>query len=371
MNHTSNIGSTLTEPSPGTADASPEFHQLLRGLDIPCEFEFPASPPAWLDTTLFDTGIQFYQRNMVGIMASNGEALIMGLALPTFYKPLAFSGLTSNKKRAAMMRYFETGKHIYGRWYAGKPWEQDSCAAQSLRIVNKMHKHVADKIKADIDDLEEKVDSEFADSQVEGEQAIILREELADIKKNYDIPEEYFSYMGCKQTFSQFDMSLVQAAFFAAVLIYPEHYGSRTASVSELEGFIHVWRVFGYYLGISDNNNTARFELDRTVVVGNEVMERILKPCMLNVNDQSMIMAQKIFSDPTNYYVWIYRNYNMVGFRMDKLWNSFTWKQWYLYYARSLFLDFFYPLPIIRTFMNYWTNKIVMKMWSTNKAKES
>ena len=144
INNSCNIGSIPGQGS--TAGVSPEFSQLLLGLEIPCEFEFPASPPEWLDKDLFDVGIQFYHRNMVGILASNGEALIMGLALPTFYKPLAFSGVTSKKKRAALMRYMETGKHIYGRWYRGKPWEEASSAAESLKLVNKMHKHVADKI---------------------------------------------------------------------------------------------------------------------------------------------------------------------------------------------------------------------------------
>lgn len=351
------------------AGGSPEFSQLLLGLEIPCEFEFPASPPDWLDKDLFDVGIQFYHRNMVGILASNGEALIMGLALPTFYKPLAFSGVTSKKKRAALMRYVETGKHIYGRWYRGKPWEEASSAAESLKIVNKMHKHVADMIKAAADDFEEKINAEFVGCQVEGEQAKILKEELAELRKTYAMPDEYFSYINSKQAFSQFDMTLVQAAFFAAVIIYPEHYGSNTASAQELEGFIHVWRVFGYYMGISDSNNAAQFGLERDIVAGNEVMEKILKPCMLNVNDQSMIMAQKIFSNPLDYYVWVYRDYKMVGFKMDKLWASFTWRQCFLYYTRSLFLDYLYPLPVVRTFMNYWTNKIIIKMWSKEKIK--
>lgn len=346
---------------------SPEFSQLLLGLTSPCEFQFPASPPIWLDKDLFDIGIDFYHRNMVGILASNGEALIMGLALPTFYKPLAFSGVTSKKKRAAMMRYMETGRHVYGRWYAGKPWEEGS-AAESLKLVNKMHKHVADMIISAGDNIEEKVGAAFIDYEVEGDQAHILKEELADLKETYEMPSEYYAYINSKKSFTQFDMTLVQAAFFAAVMIYPEHYGSKYATKQELEGFIHVWRVFGYYMGISDENNAA-FGLERGIVAGNEIMEKILKPCMLNVNDQSMIMAQKIFSDPLNYYVWVYRNYKMVGFRLDKLWNSFSWKQRYFYYARSFFLDYLYPLPLVRGFMNYWVRRVITKLWSKDKLK--
>lgn len=343
---------------------SSEFLQLLRGVNTPCLFEYPLSPPPWLDTELYDIGIKYYHKNMLGIMASNGEALIMGLALPTFYKPLAFSGVTSRDPRAAIMRYMHTGKHIYGRWYAGgNPWEKGSNAAESLKLVNKMHKHVADMIRADHENFDKQVESEFVDCRVEGKQADILREELFELKKNYPPYEEYDAYISCSQSFSQFDMTLVQAAFFAAILIYPEHYGARSASVLELEGFVHVWRVFGYYLGISEANNAASFDLKKTIVVGREVMEKILKPCMLNVNIQSMMMAQKIFSDPLNYYVWVYRNYRMVGFNLQKLWNSFTWKQCYVYYARSFFLGILYPCQFVRCCLNYWANKIIVKMW--------
>jgi len=272
-----------------------EFQQLLCGINDQCDFKFPSTPPVWLDPCLFEVGIDYYHRNMIGIMASNGEALIMGLALPTFYKPLAFSGVTSGNKRAAILRYMDTGKHIYGKWYEGKPWLEESCAAKSLKIVNQMHKRVADMILSAGSDFETKVQSEFLQDHVVGDQANILRDELEKLKQSNTTPEEYYVYVNSGKSFSQFDMTLVQAAFFAAVLVYPEHYGGTNATKKELEGFVHVWRVFGYYMGISENNNAAQYSLARTILVGQEVMEKILKPCLLHVNSQSMIMAQKNF----------------------------------------------------------------------------
>ena len=76
------MDTSSTDTVTGTVPTSPEFLQLLRGVDIPCMFEYPVSPPPWLDTTLYDIGIKYYHKNTLGIMASNGEALIMGLASP-------------------------------------------------------------------------------------------------------------------------------------------------------------------------------------------------------------------------------------------------------------------------------------------------
>jgi hypothetical protein len=44
--------------------------------------------------------LEFFYRNLLGIVASNGEALVMGLAVPSFYRILAFSGQTSRKRDA-------------------------------------------------------------------------------------------------------------------------------------------------------------------------------------------------------------------------------------------------------------------------------
>ncbi len=53
----------------------------------------PLSPPPWLDPRLYAEGLAFFQHNILGVVASNGEALVMGLSIPSFYRavPLAVS----------------------------------------------------------------------------------------------------------------------------------------------------------------------------------------------------------------------------------------------------------------------------------------
>lgn len=79
-------------------------------------------------------------------------------------------------------------------------------------------------------------------------------DDLDRIKSLYVIPVEYGQYVGKREYFTQLDMCLVQvllllllpslpqAAFFAAVLVYPRHYGGQGAGQEELEAFLHVWR---------------------------------------------------------------------------------------------------------------------------------
>ena len=47
-------------------------------------------------------------------------------------------------------------------------------------------------------------------------------------------------------------MALVQVAFVAGVVLYPDWIGIN-ASPEELEDYIFTWRVFGWYLGASIN----------------------------------------------------------------------------------------------------------------------
>ena len=91
-------------------------------------------------------------------------------------------------------------------------------------------------------------------------------------------------------------------------------------------------------------------------------MEMVLKPCMLNLSDQSIAMAQTIFSEPTDYYVWVYRNYRMVGYPLNKLWQSFSWRQRLLYYSRSLWLDHLYNLSLVRNRAVFVPNNVVGRL---------
>lgn len=343
---------------------SAEFVQLWAGVSQPCCLLAPASPPPWLDPQLYHAGLAFYA-NLLGVVASNGEALVMGLAIPSFYRVLAFSGQT-NRKREALARYRDTAFHVYGRWYGGgSPWIETTDAARSLRAVNAMHRRVAEAVAAlPHQEFDCRVEAQFLGpdgtelDELE-QQAEILFSDLAALRVNFPMSPEYRAFVGNPLKFTQFDMVLVQCAFFAAPFVYPTYYGCPDASSAELAGFLHVWRVFGYYLGIGDSFNGAQFDVATTRQLGAEIMERILKPCLLNLDRRTIWMGQQIFRDPSNYYVWLYRNYAMLGFQLRGLWASFGWRQKYWYYLRTAIVSYIYPLPGIKWAFNRLLKRLV------------
>jgi len=140
---------------------------------------------------------------------------------------------------------------VYGRWYGGgQPWNESTDAARSLRIVNSMHRRIANAIATLPDDeFDRRVDAQFPNISSLDPQVEILFQDLAALRAQFPETCHYRAFVGNPLKFTQFDMVLVQCAFFAAALLYPAHYGCEGADSAELAGFLHVWRVFGYYLG--------------------------------------------------------------------------------------------------------------------------
>jgi len=360
--------------SPASQSISDLFADICTGMDVECEFEYPPSPPTWLDEDLYDRGIKFYEANFVGIAMSNGEALVSGLCIPSFYKALTFSGETSSSKREALVRYRDTALHIFYNWYRSKPWKEKTPASGSFTVVNKMHGHVANKIREAGETFEQAVKEKSVDS-IHDPQARILFSDLNNLKQEYLVgihggayehdqpfPKEYYCFVDNNKKFTQFDMFLVQCSFFGGVLLYPSWYGCARATDEELLGFLHVWRVFGYYLGIHDRYNGAQFGVEWTRSLGFLALDKVVKPCCLNIQNQTIHLGQKIFRDPCNYYVWVYRNYYMMDIELRELWQSFSWKQLYYYYARYMFTAYIYPIPLIKQLVNALVTKMLNKV---------
>lgn len=231
-----------------------------------------------------------------------------------------------------------------------------------------MHRRVADAVSAlSTPEFDRRVDAQFLgpDHQEEGmpdHQAEILFQDLAELRARFPVGPEFYTFVQNPLKFTQFDMILVQSAFFAAPLLFPAFYGCQDASSAELAGFLHVWRVFGYYLGIADVFNAAQFDVTTARHLGAEIMERILKPCLLRLDQRTIQMGRQIFRDPSNYYVWLYRNYAMLGFQLRGLWDSFGWRQKYWYYLRTVIVSYVYPLPGVKWALNRLLKRLVDKL---------
>ena len=181
-------------------------------------------------------------------------------------------------------------------WYQDDVWEEDSQANKNIKRVNAMHRHVADQVR-NIGELDVEVKRVFHDVDIDCEAQLtdqdrILLADIAAIRDKTDIPQEFYDYINDSKPFSELDMALIQGSFFAPYLLFPEHYGVTKLDRNQLENFTHLWRTFGYYLGIDDAFNAVLTDFEDTKLYCGVVMEKILKPCMLHLDIHGIHMAK-------------------------------------------------------------------------------
>ena len=174
---------------------------------------------------------------------------------------------------------------------------------------------IANKVRPINETLGDEVQGVFKDADIDceaelTEQDMILLKDIETVRQQADIPQEYYDYVNDSHAFSQVmkgnqifkyhvpsfkaDMCLVQGAFFGQYLLYPEHYGGKHATHEEVDNFLKLWRANGYYLGISDEYNAVLDTFEETKIFGQMTMERLLKPCMLNLSPEAIHMAKVI-----------------------------------------------------------------------------
>ena len=101
--------------------------------------------------------------------------------------------------------------------------------------------------------------------------------------------------------------------------------------------------------------------LEETRALARMYYDRILKPCMLHLDKQSLYMAKTAatIKPGLDYHVIVYAGYRMAGFELSRLWNSFSWTQKVLYYMMMTVVPYIYPLPGIRSIFNLLARIVV------------
>ena len=312
-------------------------------------------------------------RNVYANMAGGMDALLIGMCIHNFYRPLVYSQKTIKRPQSGM-RYMETGMMMYS-WYQDDLWTRGSLSIRAMSRVNTMHRLVAERVRPITDSLEEEVEKIFQDNGIDCESLLtsqdkILLADVTAIRERTELPQEYLDYVKDSTPFSELDMAIIQGAFFAPYLMYSRHYGVSGVSRRDLEDFLALWRLFGYYLGIGESYNAvpADFDFDDMVLYCDFLMERILKPCMLHLDARAVYMAKTAVM-MTDYNVVAYTKYRLVGFDLPNLWKSFSLKQRLVYYFRQIYLPYIYPLPGVKQIINYFTNSVLGKVFSMMDKK--
>ena len=131
----------------------------------------------------------------------------------------------SETREKAFSRYVQTGIFLH-RLHNEKPWEKSS----AVQIINGYHSS-ASNLTSKMSLYEMKDLSETTlEKQIMQLNSLdyILLENLSEIREKHFYNTEftiYKKYTSASIIFSQFDMAMVQSAFFGSMLNFPELYG--------------------------------------------------------------------------------------------------------------------------------------------------
>jgi len=213
----------------------------------PCD----ASQIEWLNPTLVREGQDFFQRNWFSLFLAANGALIYGFSFKTLTSVLLRTGgFGLGDSFKSMVRHIETGLHI-SKWYETDILDTSSAGFKDIQLVRRMHTRALACCQTTPLNL-------ITDAPNKPEKLALMEAIRKDLDLCTDMttaPKHVLTYHP-DLYFSQFDMAMTQFGFFSVALLFPESLG---LDKKGLEGFIHLWAVFGRKLGIEDRFNIALY----------------------------------------------------------------------------------------------------------------
>jgi len=91
---------------------------------------------------------------------------------------------------------------------------------------------------------------------------------------------------------------------------------------------------------------------------------------MLNLSKEALYMAKTAAFPGMDYHVTVYTIYELQGFQLTRLWDSFSWFQKLLYWSRLSILPHVYPLPGIQQALNFTATRILEFLMNASGPKK-
>ncbi|XP_060532412.1 uncharacterized protein LOC132705661 isoform X2 [Cylas formicarius] len=200
------------------------------GADIPCddsEESFSSKElPDFYDETLFRKGQALYHDNIFGIFSAKFFGLLS--ILPSILRVLVHTRM-SGSDLAAYRRYMGTIFHM-NIWY-DHSFMPGSKSWKSIKEVKSMHNSASKRCSK-----------------------------------------------GGLGKISQMDMALTQFGFMGYQLTRSNWFGIGHITDEEWKGFVHLWRVVGYVLGIENRFNICRNSVEETRQICEKLIQKVFVP---------------------------------------------------------------------------------------------
>jgi hypothetical protein len=296
--------------------------------------------PDWLDMEKFRRGQRFALRYFSSISISNLLSLLQIYNSSNTLKPLIYKSSTPYN---AFRRYLSTIIRIRN-WYMSDPWCKNTKAYREMQAVRRMHCNMRQKLwKMDDEEIERstKISHMFCPA-IE-----MIRKDFADVcPMARDLQNPYKMMTGIK-SINQGELSGTQYPFIGLILLYPEKFGVYNASEEDFDAFCHMWRGFGYLLGIEDQYNFCNGSLQEVRQRCRDFNEIWMKTNFRTVMPDWEHMSMCLFEGMSyilhvkmDYKVFLFWLCDIIKLNMPRLYNSFSFNE-KIYYGLLKFIFYY------------------------------
>ncbi|EFN83304.1 hypothetical protein EAI_02250 [Harpegnathos saltator] len=207
--------------------------------------------PIWLDVEKYHKGQKFVHDYYTPIIMGTFLSVLHTYSFGDELKPLIL-GAKSHTPYLAFKRFLSAQSRVES-WYNGEPWVKETCAYKDMQFTRKIHQIVRTKASQLSEDTYDALCT-FANPWCP-DRELLLKDFTAacSLEKLEQLLFKLFTNSPYRpKPLNHADLVMLQYALMGMVVLHPHKYGAHDATEEELEGFCHMWRCYGYLLGIED-----------------------------------------------------------------------------------------------------------------------
>ncbi|XP_011700427.1 PREDICTED: uncharacterized protein LOC105457454 isoform X2 [Wasmannia auropunctata] len=324
--------------------------------------------PEWLDMDKYRRGQKFVRENFASLLIGKILGTVLVYSFNEGLKPLIISK-SSHTPYLGFKRYMSTIQRIIC-WYDGEPWIEGTPASKEMKIVRKMHLMIQSKLR-ELDD--EQIDNKSKIVEPWCPDRELLLQDFAAAcphkKKEQSSFELVYKSPYKPKGVNNADMAGIQFGFISLVLICPQLIGVHNATDEDIEAFCHMWRCYGYYLGMEDRHNFCRGSLEEIKQRARDIYQYWLLPYLKEITPEWEHMTRCII-ESMNYVPLLsfglmpYKSMMLLAMdalniNMPHLYASMSYAEWILYKSWRFTLGYVLKFSCFRVIFN----KIVLKIF--------
>ncbi|XKL61313.1 hypothetical protein PGB90_008370 [Kerria lacca] len=353
-------------------DLSDDMTELLAAIHepLPNDYNIP-SPPPWLDIEKLKKGQAFGLKYLFGLNYSQMMSLLLLFSSHDGLKPLIYTG-KSHTPLLAFKRYLSTTLRVKS-WYETEIWRTSSVGYKNLKYVRCMHLNVSKKMNnMSVNEIHcnSNLEEKLKDTEIG-----MLCPLSSTLKKDFSQNGQTCPIVVKKEErvyLNQMEMCFTQFGFFGLMLLYPDKFTAKNATEEELANFVHLWRYIGYMLGIKEEYNLCKGDVNEVVQRSRHLVEYFIRPMVLHVNKEwehmSRCALQGIekftklrinFESTILYFFWV------LNIKTPNLIQYVSWKELTLFNITKFLMTESHKVPAFLRFLNYCVKKNL-----ENEAKE-